>query len=65
MPSWRRNGREVFYTAPGGRLMAATIRPGTPFILPELARVLFVRDDLEPALVQAAGDGERFLAALR
>jgi hypothetical protein len=63
-PMWRRTGLEVFYVAPGGRLMAATIRRGAPYVLPELARTLFVREDLVPALIQTSGDGERFLVAV-
>jgi hypothetical protein len=62
-PMWRRSGLEIFYTAPGGRLMAAFVRRGDPFVLPELARELFAREDLEPALVQPAGDGMSFLVA--
>jgi Tol biopolymer transport system component len=61
-PSWRRDGSELFYLAPGGRLMAvpvrlsaATLSPGPPV---ELLRAAFYADayTVHPS-------GQRFLIA--
>ena len=66
-PRWRRDGKELFYAAPDGRLMAAEVRTSprfdssVPRVLMDLRSVpgnasgLFFRYDVAP-------DGKRFLA---
>lgn len=65
MPRWRRDGREIFYTSPDGRLMAAavdaqgtTFNVGTVRELFQLPRLVGLRYsyDITP-------DGSRFLVA--
>ncbi len=58
-PLWRADGRELYFVAPDGRVMAATIAAGvvsgsaTPLFTATLFNGLFV----------PAGDGQRFLVA--
>jgi len=62
MPRWRRDGKELFYVAPNGDLMATPIRPGTR---PEPGNpsVLFrLEGDVRDYDVDAAG--QRFLVDL-
>jgi Tol biopolymer transport system component len=59
-PFWRRDGRELFYTAPGGRVFAATVSAdeGRPSTAVELFRTPMFGDAYAPD----AG-GQRFLIA--
>ncbi len=66
-PRWRGDGRELYYVAPDGLVMAASIetqpvfRPGTPrklFQLPERP------DRLTPIFADVTPDGRRFLLSL-
>lgn len=62
-PIWRRDGKELFYIAPNGRLMAVEIRAG-PTLEATVPRVLFeTRVDNYPASNRYAvsADGRRFL----
>ncbi len=52
---WRRDGKELFYVAPGGRLMAVSMDGGTSRQLFQAADAI----DFEPA-----SDGSRFLVQL-
>jgi eukaryotic-like serine/threonine-protein kinase len=55
-PRWRRDGRELYYTARGGKVMAVDVQPGGEFAPPkELFRVRGARD------YAIAPDGQRFL----
>ena len=67
LPTWTRNGRELFYVAPDGTLMAAAINPGPGFSAAspsalfkhEALRVNFVREIAGRAYDTA--DGQRIL----
>jgi eukaryotic-like serine/threonine-protein kinase len=58
-PRWRRDGRELFYLGPEGRLMAVPIENGTP----GTTRMLF--QSVEISDFDPAPDGSRFLVQLR
>ena len=66
-PRWRRDGKEIFYVAPGNKLMAATVNgQGSAFQAGEV-RPLF---DVRPAAVagprylyDVSPDGQRFLVS--
>ncbi|MBI3668115.1 MAG: serine/threonine-protein kinase [Acidobacteria bacterium] len=63
-PSWRRDGRELFYLAPDRRLMAAEVKPGSTFE-PGVPKALFQTQvtglvDARNHYV-ASRDGQRFL----
>ncbi len=54
-PQWARNGRELFYLAPGGRLMSVQVQPGSAWVGSAPVE-LFGRADLsESAAGLAAG----------
>jgi Tol biopolymer transport system component len=61
-PKWRRDGRELFFTAPGRRFMAASVKAGerleigVPVELFRVGSPIFASD--------AAPDGQRFLLSL-
>jgi len=63
-PRWRRDGRELFYIAPDGRLMAVPLEPGEE-LDPGPARILFdARLGVLPydlAEYDSTPDGQRFL----
>ncbi len=68
-PRWRSDAKELFYVAPGGRLMAVEIRPGfiaaTPrelFQSPHLATQFFI-SNYRPTLYAVSRDGQRFLVS--
>jgi Tol biopolymer transport system component len=55
-PRWRKDGRELFYAARGGKIMTVEVRPGGEFGSPkELFQVHGARD------YAVAPDGQRFL----
>jgi Tol biopolymer transport system component/tRNA A-37 threonylcarbamoyl transferase component Bud32 len=60
-PQWRRDGRELFYVAPDGTLMAVPVTSDGTKIQFERPVPLFASS----AGYQAAGDGRRFLVARR
>jgi hypothetical protein len=63
-PQWRADGRELFYVAPDGALMAVPIAPRGD-VPPGAPRRLFqLRDDPSDYIPQyaPARDGQRFLA---
>ena len=65
-PVWRRDGRELFFLAPGRQLMAAAVKPGTDpqFSLPApLFRLPASSFNMTPLGLQyeASADGSRFL----
>jgi Tol biopolymer transport system component len=62
-PRWRPDGRELFYLAPDGNLMAIAVQPADTLIA-ETPRVLFNTSLQRDALRQTyavSSDGERFL----
>lgn len=62
-PFWRRDGRELFYLSPDGRLMAVEILPGTE-LKARTARVLFTPRGFRVNADRGytpSGDGQRFL----
>lgn len=63
MPRWRADGREIFFIAPGGRLMAAEIRLKEAAV--EVGPVRALGNPL-PGMVlyDVAADGQKFLVAL-
>jgi Tol biopolymer transport system component len=66
LPRWRADGRELFYLAQGGRVMAASIRPGsafqfdTPQALFE-TRLQIASTQLLMSQCAISRDGQRFL----
>jgi hypothetical protein len=62
-PAWREDGREIYYFAPNGRLMAVPFQPGPPMQIGE-PKALFVSgasiDELGGYL-ESTLDGQRFL----
>jgi Tol biopolymer transport system component len=65
-PRWRRDGKELFYLAPDGRLMAAEVKTGTGFEAGS-PTVLFVTHPRQPISAMdffsydVTTDGEKFL----
>ncbi|MGH9400340.1 MAG: hypothetical protein ACRD00_08215, partial [Thermoanaerobaculia bacterium] len=65
-PRWRRDGKEIFYLTPDGRLMAAAVTAGSTFAAAS-PRLLFQTEttnlDVSGAasLYAVASDGQRFL----
>jgi Tol biopolymer transport system component len=65
-PRWRRDGREIFYLAPDGKLMAVGVREGSTFEA-DVAKPLFqtrVRQPISSVDLfsyDVAPDGQRFL----
>jgi len=64
-PTWRGDGRELYFLAPDGTFMAADIRPGAEFAwsdpCPLFRTTLAVEDDTEQYAPHP--DGTRFLIA--
>jgi Tol biopolymer transport system component len=63
-PRWRRGGRELFYYAPNGKLMAAQVRIGERFEVDEVVPLFeFIRGNrMDPfAPFAVTSDGKRFL----
>ncbi|MBZ5632409.1 MAG: hypothetical protein LAO55_04705 [Acidobacteriia bacterium] len=58
-PSWRRDGRELFYMSPEGVLTAVEIAPAGSGIRPGIAHALF--QTRGHTVYAAAADGRRFL----
>jgi eukaryotic-like serine/threonine-protein kinase len=59
-PRWRRDGSELFFLAPGGRLMSVPMRAGVAAGPPKLLFQVNTLVDFEPA-----SDGTKFLAQLQ
>jgi hypothetical protein len=62
-PVWRADSLELYYWAPGGRLMVAALRRGDRFVLPAMATLVFENPDLAGAPFAATRDSTRFLIA--
>jgi hypothetical protein len=62
-PVWRSDSQELYYWAPGGRLMVAALRRGDRFVLPALPRMVFEQPSLADAPFAVSRDGRRFLIA--
>ena len=61
-PRWRKDGRELFYLAPGGNLMAVAVTTDGSFKA-SAPKVLFeTRPDVSG--YRAAADGQRFLVSV-
>jgi hypothetical protein len=60
-PRWRRDGKELYYIAPGGFVMALPVTLGSP--LEAGAPVPLFRVDSEIENYDAAADGSRFLVS--
>jgi hypothetical protein len=62
-PQWRRDGRELFFVAPDGQLMAASVREGTGGPEVELPSALFRTFWPTPTTNHygVSADGQRFL----
>jgi serine/threonine-protein kinase len=63
-PLWARNGRELFYVAPGGMLMSVSIQPGPTFSFGNALSVVDVSEYYLPAAGRSfdiSPDGRRFL----
>jgi serine/threonine protein kinase len=68
MPRWREDGKEIYYLAPGGKVMGVEVSVTTSFRAAEpkllfQAPARFVRGATPGALADAAADGKRFLFA--
>jgi eukaryotic-like serine/threonine-protein kinase len=63
MPSWRGDGREIFYISPDRRMMAAPVKPGSPTFEVGAPVALFDARLRAHATVQydVSRDGQRFL----
>jgi serine/threonine protein kinase len=64
-PIWRRDGTELFYVAPDGKLMATSVTPGARWV-PATARALFATRMRPlyppyPYTYDVSPDGQRFL----
>jgi Tol biopolymer transport system component len=67
-PVWRADGKEIFYVAPDGVMMAVPVESGENFFRPGVPKPLFqTRLDLDPILTtdlrqyDVTADGQRFL----
>jgi Tol biopolymer transport system component len=62
-PEWRGDGRELFFVAPDGQLMAVDVREGTAGLEVSLPTALFEVAESEPYLdtYAVSADGQRFL----
>ena len=60
-PTWRGDGRELYYLAPGGKLMAVEVKPGATFNpgAPKLLFDTWVRGYLTE--FDVSRDGQKFL----
>ncbi len=65
-PTWRADGRELYFLTPDATLMAVDIRPGAKFEWGETHRLFKVELSVNPAVEQyaPAPDGKRFLFVL-
>jgi Tol biopolymer transport system component len=68
-PRWRRDGREIFYVAPDGRLMAAPLSPRSGSLSVGDSRALFqtaILPDAPGAMAAytVTADGQRFLISV-
>lgn len=64
---WRADGRELYYVAPGGRVMAVEVAAGPQGLEVGMPRELFSVPDMITGVLHAfdvTGDGQRFLLAL-
>jgi Tol biopolymer transport system component len=59
LPRWNRDGKELFFLAPGGRIMSASMRDGASTGVPRILFQAPEATDFEPA-----NDGMRFLIHL-
>ena len=67
-PRWRRDGRELFYLAPDGALMAVTIRPGKVLDIQRPKALFQIHGPSGSNLgytYDVTGDGQRFLINTR
>ncbi len=58
MPRWRRDGKELYYGAPGGKLMGVPVKTGAKFEAGEARQIL---DHFEGSSYSPSADGQRFL----
>jgi len=65
-PRWRRDGRELFYVAPDGKLMSVAIEPGRSFQagVPKLLFETLTPWSAGPSFYDIAADGQKFLMNL-
>jgi Tol biopolymer transport system component len=59
-PRWRRDGKEILYVAPGGRLMSVEVKPG-PVFEASAPRNLFAALMASDGFYDVSADGERIL----
>jgi hypothetical protein len=66
MPRWRADGTEMFYTTPGGRMMAVDLHPVGGEFQFEPAHMLFQTRPIPDTwnLYDVSPDGQRFLLNL-
>ena len=67
-PEWDPGGQELFYVAPGSKLMAVKLKPGTDSVDPSAPRELFSlssdRNAPFDGIYRFAPDGKRILVRL-
>ena len=70
MPAWRADGKEIFYIAPDGMMMAVPIESGEGLFCPGAPKPLFQTrlefdasqtTDTAPRQYDVSSDGQRFL----
>jgi len=73
-PSWRADGKEIFFIAPDGMMMAAPVESGADFFRPGIPKALFQTSLLFDAVsgtgedvrqYDVTSDGQRFLLSQR
>ena len=68
MPRWREDGKEIYYLAPGGKIMSVEVSTAPSFRAGEPKPLFqtpanFVRATTPGIMADAAPDGKRFLLA--
>lgn len=62
-PRWRHDGKEIFYLAPDGRLMAATVMAkGAAFEIGAVTPLFQTRARVSHYPYDVSADGQRFLS---
>jgi Tol biopolymer transport system component len=66
-PQWRRDGKELFFTNAGRKLMAAEVKTGSGAFQAEAPKLLFETQLINPGRNRfvVTGDGQRFLVITR
>jgi len=63
-PVWRADSQQLYYWAPGGRLMMAPLQRGRRFVEPGLPSLIFERPDLAGSPFAVTRDASRLVVAV-